>query len=114
MTPDRTWQPWNPVRIKKVAPNRVLTPHGFEEIVIPSWIRCVHSYAWMPRKVAPPAMVAARYPRSPFRSPCLMADSAFTMVTLLQIRMKVLSAVSGTSSLLAGTGQSELPSRTAP
>src|SRR2546428_581641 len=36
MTPDRTWQPWNPVRMKKVAPNRVLTPHGFEEMVMPS------------------------------------------------------------------------------
>ena len=59
-------------------------------------------------------MVAASQPMRPARLPCLMADSALTMLTLLQMRMNVLSAVSGTPRCCAGTGQSALPRRTAP
>ena len=42
--------------------------------------------------------------------PSCAAANALTIVTLLQIRMKVLTAVRGTSSLVEGTGQSLLPS----
>jgi len=46
--------------------------------------------------------------------PFLRLSSAFTMVTLEQIRRKVISAVSWMPSTSAGFGQSALPARMAP
>src|SRR3954469_12951819 len=47
----------------------------------------------MPKKVEPIRTVASRNPESLRRSPRWMAESARTMVTDEQIRMKVLAAV---------------------
>src|SRR5258706_12935006 len=68
----------------------------------------------MDKKMAPPKAVSKRNFWSPLTSPRRIAERAFTIVTLEQMRTKVLNAVSGTSSTEEGTGQSADPMRSAP
>src|SRR5882724_1341372 len=74
----------------------------------------VHSTACIPRKMAPPRIVRPRnifvLPLSPF----FIADSAFTIVTLLQMRMKVMNAVVWIPRTFLGSGQFALEYLSAP
>ena len=57
--------------------------------------------------------VSARNLRRPARFPCLIDSSPLTMVTLLQMSRKVMTAVNGTPRTVDGIGQAGLPMRSA-
>src|SRR5262245_16858379 len=99
--------------MKKLVPNSV-APQGLPKIQRPRSIRCVHSYAWRLTKMAPPSAVSRRNILARGRFEALSASSAFTIVTLEQIRRNVMRAVSWIPSTWAGFGQSTLPARIAP
>src|ERR1700730_17765302 len=82
-TPIKTWQPWNPVRTKKLDP---MIPVVLNQK--PSLWRLVHSSAWLVRNNAPKRMVNRRRPIPPLV--CLInRPSAKCRVKLLEMRQSV-------------------------
>ena len=63
ITPMVTWVPWNPVSVKKLAPNRLVLS------VSPLCTKWVNSYTCMPTKKIPHMIVAPSQPSSTFRLP---------------------------------------------
>src|SRR5262245_59183812 len=99
--------------MKKLAPNSV-APQGFPNTLRPRSIRCVHSKAWSPTKIAPPSAVRSKNIFARGRLEAWRASSDFTIVTLEQMRRNVIRAVSWMPSTEAGCGQSTLVARMAP
>ena len=63
ITPMVTWVPWNPVRVKKLAPNMLRWS------VSPLCTKWVNSYTCMPTKKIPHMIVAPSQPSSILRLP---------------------------------------------
>src|SRR5215471_11298873 len=106
MTPQRTWNPWNPVVVKNTEPNRL-----FDGVKCSMNSRWWYSKTWTERKLAPIRQVATRNRFVLAMSPRWIAASASTIVTDEQMRRNVLKPVRGTFRTVEGTGHIGEPKR---
>src|SRR3954452_13275540 len=93
--PTNTWQPWRPVRQKKIvgkAPSDVLKPAR------------MYSYSWEMRKAKPIRNVSSRPARIPQTLPRLIDTVAQCIVALDVMRMKVLIVATKTGNSYGGVG----------
>src|SRR3954471_20217548 len=92
ITPPETWRPWNPVIMKKQAPNWA-APQGLPQGRTPSWISFVHSKACMLTNVAPSRAVATISAAVTLRLRRYPKLTAIAIVPLELIRTKVMIAI---------------------
>src|SRR5665213_1625331 len=88
-TPTATWQPWVPVRVKKVVPRML-----FVIVRCFSNTKLLNSYTWQPRKMLPKRMVVRIEARRLRRLPFWIAFTARAIMSEDIRRMNVENDVS--------------------